>query len=146
MCGKRKEGGKMKVYVYAAVILMMAMSATGTRAADPYPEAATEFAGMIGGTAKGTDDITVQVAKINTTWQHSKAQNAEALVGKQLTIKINPDLYAKKPGYVDLVRKFFGLLEVGTSHTFDVRHFDGDSLTFLELTQRQKERVEASGK
>lgn len=111
-------------------------------------EGAKGFAGMISGriVSKGEDQVVVEVLKIDRTWKHSKAENPGALVGQQLAIKIVPQVYAKKEGYLARVRKYFDLLKVGDSDSFDVKHSDGDSLTFLELTKAQNERIEQTGK
>jgi len=83
---------------------------------------------------------------IERVWKHSKAENAEGLVGKQVTIRVSPHVYGKKAGYLGRVRQFLALLKLGDTDSFDVRHSDGDSLTFLELTKGQIERVEGAGK
>jgi len=122
------------------------------KATDPKPQetkaqipgGAKGFAGMITGkvVSKGEDQVLVEVSKIDRTWKHSKAENAESLVGKLVTIKIVPQTYAKKKGYLAHVRKFFGLLKAGDSNSFDVKHAEGDNLIFLELTKAQAEQVE----
>ncbi len=112
--------------------------------AESYPEGARGFAGMIAGkvVSKGEDKIAVQVTAIDKVWKHSRAEKPEALVGKTVNLKISAEIYAKKAGYLSRVRQFFRLLEVGDADSFDVKHSEGDVLTFLELTEAQKERVE----
>lgn len=138
----------MRVHVCAVVVLLLAAGVPVARGADLFPEGAKGFAGMITGkvTAKGDDQVVVEVSKIDRVWKHNKAENAESLVGKQVTIRVNPRVYEKKKGYLARVRQFFGLLKVGDSDSFDVKHSEGDSLTFLELTKAQMERVEKAGK
>lgn len=115
---------------------------------DQIPAGAAGFAGMITGKviSKGEDRVLVEVLKIDRTWKHSKAEKPEVLVGKQVTIKIRPQVYAQKGGYPDRVRKFFALLKVGDSDSFDVKYSDAGSLVFLELTKAQIERIEQAGK
>jgi hypothetical protein len=134
-----------RVCAVAMVLLMVGVSLS--RGAEAYPEGAKGFAGMIAGKviAKGEDQITVEVAKIDRVWAHSKAETPATLVGKTVTVRISAETYAKKPGYLARVRKFFGLLKAGDSDSFDVKHSAGDALTFLELTEAQMERVEKAG-
>jgi hypothetical protein len=88
----------------------------------------------------------VQVTRIERVWKHNKAEDAESLVGKQVTLRLNPEVWAKKPGYEARVRQFFSLLKAGDTESFDVKHSAGDVLIFLELTAAQLERVEKSSK
>lgn len=115
-----------------------------TEAKGQVPEGARGFAGMMTGKviSKGEDRIRVEVTGIRRRWKHSKAENAESLIGKEVTLRIVPGIYKKKPDYLAHVRAFFGLLKVGDSDAFDVKHDEGDSLVFLELTRAQAERVE----
>ena len=110
---------------------------------EQIPAGATGFAGMISGkvVSKGNNQVLVEVLAIDHTWKHSKAENPEDLVGRQVTIKIVPQVYAKTAGYLNRVRKFFALLKVGDSDSFDVKYADADSLTFLELTKAQNDRI-----
>ena len=111
-------------------------------AAESLPDGAKGFAGILGGkvVSKGTDQITVEVTKVVKSWQHSRAEKPEALVGQKVSLTVNPGLYGKKPGYLDLVRAFFVALKVGDTETFDVKAGEDSGLTFLELTGDQKER------
>ena len=154
-----KEENDMRRQLLAVTVLgcfCVGMALAEDKAAAPKPDApkeqipagATGFAGMITGKviSKGEDQVLVEVLKIYRTWKHSKAEKPEYLVGKQVTIKIVPKVYAKKKGYLDRVRKFFALLKVGDSDSFDVKYSDADSLTFLELTKAQNNRIELSEK
>ncbi len=129
---------------YLAMVVLASLVVSFAVGAEPYPEGAKGFAGMVNGkvTGKATDQITLSVTRVDRVWKHSKAETPEALVGKEVTIKVSSDLYSKKPGYLDRVRRFFGLLKIGDSDTFDVKHAEGDVLLFLELTKAQMERVE----
>lgn len=131
-------------YGAASMILPLAMAFLYIEAGEPYPQEAVGFAGMITGKviAKGEDQLTVEVTGIEKVWKHSRAEKPEALVGQQVTIRVQPELYAKKEGYLARVRAFFGLLKPGDTESFDVRHTEGATLAFLELTRAQMERVE----
>ena len=108
------------------------------------PEGSRGFAGMITAqvVSKGNDQIVVEVTKIDRAWKHSRAENAQSLVGNMVAIKIVPSLYEKKPGYLDRVRAFFASLKPGDAKAFDVKYGEGDSLIFLELTEDQAAQVE----
>lgn len=111
-------------------------------------EGAIGFCGMLSGrvVSKAEDKIVIQVVKIDRTWKESKAKNANCLVTKQVTIRIDPQLYSKKGNdYLARVRKFFDLLKVGETSSFDVRHSEGDVFTFLELDEAQNRRAEQGG-
>lgn len=148
--------GRQLLAVAVLGCVWVGMALADDKAVAPKPDApkkqtlagATGFAGMITGKviSKGEDQVLVEVLKIDRTWKHSKAEQPEALVGKQVTVKIVPQVYAKKVGYLDRVRKFFDLLKVGDSDLFDVKYSDADSLTFLELTKAQNERIGQTGK
>ena len=125
-----------------AAVLVLGL---GPSAWAEVPAGAKGFAGMVTGkvVSKGEDKVTVEVTAIAKTWKHSTAENAQALVGKTVEIRIIPGAYERKKGdYLAKVRKFFSLLGVGDSESFDVRHVEGDWLKFLELTKDQLERVE----
>jgi hypothetical protein len=128
------------------VLFLAVVSVSLAVVAVSYPDGATGFAGMVAGKviSKGNDQIRIEVTKIERSWEHSKAEQPEALVGMQVTVKLDPKLYAKKKGYLDRVRQFFGLLEAGDVESFDVKHSADDVLTFLELTEKQIKRVEAA--
>jgi len=143
----------LAVTVLGCVCMGVAFAADQVMAPAPQetqaqiPAEAKGFAGMIAGKviSKGENQLVVEVAKIERTWKHSQAANAESLVGKQVTIRIVPQTYAKKEGYLTRVQKFFALLKAGDSTSFDVKYAEGDSLTFLELTKAQAEQVEKAG-
>lgn len=102
------------------------------------------FAGMISGVvvAKGNDQLSVKVTKIERVWEHSRAEKPENMVGQEMIIKINPKIYEKKPGYLALVRAFFESLKIDEATSFDVKSGDNaKTLLFLELTGEQAAKV-----
>lgn len=127
---------------------LIALTAGLVFAVDAVPDGAKGFAGMLTGKVitPSTDQVVIEVTKIEKTWKHSTATSAESLVGKQVALKVVPSLYAKKPGYQALVAKFFAQLKAGDVESFDCKQAEGDGLTFLELTKGQKEKVEAAAK
>ena len=100
---------------------------------DTYPTAARGFAGMIKGKVIETNkgEIIVEIAEI--TWQHSKAEDPKALLGKKLLFKSNAD---EGP-----IARFLGKVKVGETVTLDVANKSGDTLSILELSEEQRERV-----
>ena len=135
----------MRACFCAVVVLALAAGLPAAQAADPLPEGAKGFAGMITGKVitKGDAQVVVEVSKIDRVWKHNKAENPASLIGRRVTIRIVPQVYEKKEGYLVRVRQFFGLLKAGDSESFDVKHSEGDSLIFLELTKAQMERLVA---
>ena len=129
---------------HLAAVLVVVLG-VGLSARAEIPPGAKGFAGMVTGkvVSKGEDKLTVEVTAIAKTWKHSTAENAPALVGKTVEIRIIPSTYDRKNAtYLARVRKFFSLIAVGESDSFDVRNVEGDWLKFLELTKDQLERVE----
>lgn len=137
-----------KRMIPALVALAAILTVGPINAAAEYPEGAKGFAGMVAGkiTAKGENQITVEVTKIEKTWKASTAKNPEALVGKSVVIKFDYSTYNKKPVRAEEARKLFSILKVGDSDSFDCKNTGGDSLTFLELTAAQKKRAGISEK
>ena len=135
---------RTRIHVVALALALLGVSLS--HGANAYPEGARGFAGMISGVVvgKGDDRLAVQVTKIERVWKHSKAVDPAALVGKTVNVKLNAAIYAKKAGYLDHVRKFFGLLKAGDADSFDVKHAEGSDLIFLELTEAQMQRVKGS--
>lgn len=102
---------------------------------DSLPAAAKGFAGMIQGKVVKAEkgEIIVEVAEITNVWRHSKAENPKALVGKRVLVK-------SKSGKGPIAR-FLRKVETGETLTLDVANKETDSLTILELSEKQRERV-----
>lgn len=101
----------------------------------PLPDAAASFAGMVRGTVVEThgDQIILQVQTVTRQWEHSKAQDAEALVNQRVTVNGLQN---------DMIIPFLRSLKPGDTVTIDVAHRDGESLTLLELTEEQRRRMQ----
>jgi len=104
------------------------------------PATGAGFAGMIRGKVvhKLDHGLVVQVSAVVKSWEHSKAKDANTLVGVNVIVKVvsgneNP-------------AKFVGLVHEGEEVTLDVANKDGDAFTLLELTEEQRERVKAAPK
>ena len=102
---------------------------------DSIPTGAKNFAGMFRGrvVATQTGQIIVEVNEITSIWRHNKAQNPKALVGKNVFVKARSG--------EGQVAKFLNAVKAGESVKLDVAHRDGDTLTLLELTEDQRDRV-----
>jgi hypothetical protein len=114
---------------------------------DKLPAGARNFAGMVTGKilAKTDDRLIIEVTEITKTWKHSKAEDAKAMVGRKIAMVVKAETYSRKDGgtkYLGTVRQYFALVKVGDVDTFDVRHNEGDVLTFMELDKRQLKRLE----
>ena len=101
------------------------------------PEGGVGFAGMIRGKVvhKLDSGLVVQVSAVEKAWEHSKAKDANSLVGTTLVVKV-------AAGNENMV-KFIGLVHEGEEVTLDVAHKERGALTLLELTEEQRERVKA---
>ena len=73
-----------------------------------------------------------KVGKVTKEWKHSKADNAEAMIGKNVLVGA---------GSHDSIRRFVKQLERGEELTLDVAHKEGEVLTILELTDDQRDRL-----
>lgn len=100
----------------------------------PLPDAAAEFAGLVRGTVVRVRDrgLVLHVDQVVRQWEHSKAQNADALVGKRIAVDAAP-----RDGVIAFLRS----LKAGDQVTLDVAHREGEQLTVLELTEEQRQRV-----
>jgi hypothetical protein len=100
----------------------------------PLPDRAVAFAGMIRGVvvAKRDGQVVFKVARITKEWKHSRADNAESMIGKNVLVA---------PAAHESIRRFVSKLERGEELTLDVAHKGGEILTILELTADQRERV-----
>jgi len=103
------------------------------------PDAASSFAGMIKAkvVAKQKGGIVVQVEGIEQSWEHSKAQDAKALVGKKVLVLPHKG----DGGEAKNAARFLKVVKVGESVSLDVAHKDGEALTLLELTEEQRARA-----
>ena len=65
----------------------------------PLPDLAASFAGMIRGVVveEREGQVVLKVARVPKEWKHSRAQDAEALIGKNVLVA---------PGKHDLIRRF----------------------------------------
>ncbi|WP_153559439.1 Dabb family protein [Roseimaritima sediminicola] len=102
---------------------------------DSIPTAAKGFAGMLRGRVVGTQQgqLTVEVAEIAKVWSHSKAEAPKALVGKNVVVKAREG--------AEQIARFISAVKAGESLELDVANREGDTLTLLELTERQREQV-----
>ncbi|MCS7181013.1 MAG: hypothetical protein N2589_01340 [bacterium] len=127
---------KLIVFVLVFVSLSWAVE-------EQFPEGGIGFAGMLSGKiiSKGQDQIVIQVTKVEKVWKHNRAQNPSEIIGKQIILRINPEIYKKKPSYLDKVRKFFSILKIGDTESFDCKHTEGNVFTMLELTELQLKRI-----
>ena len=103
------------------------------------PDPAAAFAGMIQGEVvkKGQGELLLRVEKVAQIWQHSKAKDPNALVGKLIAIEARVEEGKVAP----LQARFIQSLQVGEKITVDVAHQKGESLTILELTDDQRQRA-----
>lgn len=133
---------KLGVWMLAAAFAA-AVATPAARAAEGGPDGAKGFAGMVKGRviSATVNEAAVEVTAIEHVWKHSTAADPKSLVGKRITIRVAPDLYQRKPGYLALVRKFFGGLKAGDVESFDVRQAQEGGFLFLELTEAQRTRV-----
>jgi hypothetical protein len=102
------------------------------------PDPAFGFAGMIKGKVvhKLEHGLLLQVEEITKAWEHNKAKDAKSLIGKTVLVTVRHG-EGNPARYVELVH-------VGEEVTLDVAHQDGEVLTLLELTEDQRERVQAA--
>jgi hypothetical protein len=102
------------------------------------PDPAAAFAGMIQGEVvkKGHGEMLLKVEKIAQVWQHSKAKDPNALVGKRIAVGARVEEGKVAP----LQIRFIESLKVGEKITVDVAHQKGETLTILELTDDQRQR------
>ena len=102
------------------------------------PDPAASFAGMIRGKVVAkydSGDFALDVAHVMDEWQHSKAENAESLIGKTV-------LVSGRKEHGEPVAKFMRSLKIGEMITIDVAHpGKGEALTILELTEDQRQRI-----
>jgi hypothetical protein len=98
------------------------------------PDPAAHFAGMIAGEVVEVREgrIVVLVSAVPKQWEHNKAKNAEAMIGKKVVVV---------GGGSDAIDRFIAGLKTGQKVTLDVAHKEGEVLTILELTEEQREQV-----
>lgn len=127
-----------------AVGMMAAATAaeTKTKMKTGIPAAAKGFAGMVQGKvfAAKNNELVLTVEKVTQSWKHSKAKDAESLVGQ--TVLVVPNAKEGKP--VENVVRFINGLKVGESVTIDVNNLQPKSLTLMELTEQQRAKVKGT--
>jgi hypothetical protein len=103
----------------------------------PLPDAAAYFAGMIRGkvVAKRDAGVVVAVAEVVRVWKPSRAENPKALVGKNVVVEA-------PQGRESAIARFVKTLKENDEVELDVAHRAGESLTILELTQKQRKKVQ----
>lgn len=99
------------------------------------PDAASFFAGMIEGQVVEQRDagVVVLVTKVARQWEHSKAKDAQSLVGKRVLVVGSKE----RP-----VSRFLASLKAGETVELDVAHREGEQLVILELTAEQRKRAD----
>lgn len=100
----------------------------------PLPDGAAGFAGMIRATvAEKTDaGLSVKVAEVVKVWEGNKAANPKSLVGQTVQVQ-----GGKGEGNIG---RFLKTVKAGEEITIDVGD-RGGTLTILELTEQQRDRV-----
>lgn len=88
----------LRVRVCATAMMLTVAGVLVVRGAEPYPAGAKGFAGMIAGkvVSKGEDRLAVEVTKIDRVWKHSKAGSPESLIGRTVTVRLDPSVYADR--------------------------------------------------
>ncbi len=101
----------------------------------PLPDGATGFAGVIKGKVIGREGgfLVVEVTGVEA-WAHSRAREAQSLVGRRVSVTVDESLYADKGVYAN-VKKFLDSLQPGELAVLDVSNRQGKLLTLLELTK-----------
>lgn len=102
---------------------------------DSIPTAAKKFSGMLRGNVVETQQgqMIVEVAEITNVWEHNKAENPKALVGKKVVVKAREG--------AEQIAQFIRTVKPSESLELDVANQEGDTLTILEMTESQRERV-----
>lgn len=103
----------------------------------PYPDSIAGFSGLVRGVVvekKPQDIITFKVAKIGKLGEGNKAQDANALVGK--TVQVAWGTKEDKLG--KLCKAFIQKLKEGDRIGLELKHFDKDTFTILELSEDQR--------
>jgi hypothetical protein len=102
----------------------------------PLPDLAAYFAGMIRGkvVSKRNGGVVVVVEEVVKVWKPNRAENPKSLVGKKVVVDAPKGREAS-------IARFVKSLKVGEAVVLDVAHKKGESLTILELTEEQREKV-----
>jgi hypothetical protein len=105
----------------------------------PLPDPAAGFAGMVQGEIVGIQEgqIVLAISKVTQIWEHSKAPDPDSLIGKRVLV----DGRKEKGEPVTSIARFIAGLQEGEEITIDVALREGETLTILELTEDQRERV-----
>jgi len=109
-----------------------------------FPKEAKGFVGIISGTVifKFEDELAVLITKVDSISEFSKAENAESLVGKQVTIKLLPQKKSDSPRQLSHQEIYCAFVQkVGDLETFSVKHDRRNVLTWLELNDGQNNRL-----
>ena len=102
----------------------------------PLPDSAAHYAGMIRGkvVSKREHGIVVAVEEVVKVWKANRAENPKSLVGKNVLIGAPRERESA-------IARFVNNLKAGEAVVLDVAHMKGESLTVLELTEEQREKV-----
>ena len=124
----------------AAVALAAGKGDKGTKSKAKLPAAAKGFAGMVEGkvVAVKKAKIVIEIQKIGKVWKHSKAEDPESLVGIEAVVVCRKE--EDKPAERQL--KFLATLAPGDITELDVANRKGKTLTLLELTQEQRDKID----
>jgi len=107
--------------------------------AGPLPVGGQGFAGLLRGKVVGKEDgvLLVAVSDVVKSWQNSKAENPQTLVGQHVRVK-GRDGAAAVAEYIALVRP-------GETVVLDVNNREGDVLHLVELNADQRARNRGAG-
>lgn len=102
---------------------------------DPLPSAARGFAGMLRGevVARQTGGFVLHVEEVAKVWRTNKAEDPKSLAGRKVLVRARED--------ARLIARFVESVKPGDAVSIDVANREGDSLTILELTRDQRERL-----
>lgn len=102
------------------------------------PDPAKGFAGLIRGKVvhKMEHGVVLQVAEVVKAWEHNKAKDAHTLVYKVVVVRVRQG--QENPA------KFLAIVHEGEEVVLDVANQEGETMTLLELTDDQRERVKAN--
>lgn len=105
----------------------------------PLPDPASRFAGVIRGKveSKRRGALVVLVESVVKEWEHNKAEDSRALVGKRVLVDLRTEDGRPAPA----LARFARVVQPGEVVDLDVAHKEGEALTLLELNEEQRERV-----
>jgi hypothetical protein len=108
------------------------------------PPGAKGFAGMIQGKVTAKTDgggVVLAVESIAKVWKHSKAKEPKSMVGKKVRV-----VAPTEGKHAENIVRFLKGVKVDDEITVDVANKKGDTLTLLELTKEQREKIEKEEK